>query len=56
MAATGTLTGDLGAVELATVATTTVAPAAGAAAALPATPAGYVTIKIAGVDRQIPYY
>jgi len=37
-------------------ATTTVAPAAGGAGALPATPAGYVTINIGGTDRQIAYY
>jgi hypothetical protein len=37
-------------------ATTAVAPAAGAGGALPATPAGYVTVNIAGTDRQIPYY
>lgn len=38
------------------VATQTAAPAAGAAAALPATPAGYVTLYIAGVERKLPYY
>jgi hypothetical protein len=36
--------------------TTTVAPAAGGAGALPATPAGYVTITVAGVARKVAYY
>lgn len=36
--------------------TTTTAPAAGGAGALPATPAGYVTVHIAGTARKIPYY
>ena len=45
--------GDLGLEEV-TVGTT--APAAGAAGALPATPAGYVTLVINGTTRQIPYY
>ena len=35
---------------------TTTAPAAGGAGALPATPAGYVAISIAGVARRIPFY
>lgn len=35
---------------------TTIAPSAGAAGALPATPSGYMTVKINGVDRLIPYY
>jgi hypothetical protein len=38
----------------ATVGTT--APAAGAGAALPATPAGYVTVSINGTSHQIAYY
>jgi hypothetical protein len=38
------------------VASTTSAPAAGGAGALPATPAGYMTITVNGVARQIPYY
>ena len=37
-------------------ATGTVAPAAGGAGALPATPAGYLTITIGVTARQIPYY
>jgi hypothetical protein len=37
-------------------ATTTTAPGAGGAGALPATPAGYVTVIIAGTSRKIPYY
>lgn len=38
------------------VSTTTVAPGAGGAGALPATPAGYVTVIINGVSRQLAYY
>lgn len=34
----------------------TTAPSAGAGAALPATPAGYLTVSINGVTRQIAYY
>lgn len=34
----------------------TTSPAAGGAGALPATPAGYVTVPINGTSRQIPYY
>jgi hypothetical protein len=37
-------------------ATGTAAPPAGAAGALPAAPAGYLTVKIDGVDRRIAYY
>jgi hypothetical protein len=37
-------------------ATTTSAPVAGGAGALPATPAGYMTINVNGTNRQIPYY
>lgn len=36
--------------------TGTSSPSAGGAGALPATPAGYLTININGVNRQIPYY
>jgi hypothetical protein len=45
-----------GELRLASVATTTTAPAAGGAGALPATPLGYFTIRINGVDRKVPYY
>jgi len=45
-----------GAIEFVSPVTQTTAPAAGAAAALPATPAGYVTITIAGTARLLPYY
>ena len=38
------------------VATGTTAPSAGGAGALPATPAGYMTINVGGTDRKIPYY
>lgn len=36
--------------------TTTAAPVEGAGAAPPSAPAGYVTVRINGVDRQIAYY
>lgn len=36
--------------------TTTAAPPAGGAAALPATPLGYATFLIGGVERRVPYY
>jgi hypothetical protein len=36
--------------------TTTTAPAAGAGGALPATPAGYFTVKINGTARKVAYY
>lgn len=39
-----------------TDATQTTAPSAGGAGALPATPAGYVQVVIAGVNRLLPYY
>ena len=45
-----------GSLKLVNVVTGTTAPSAGAAAALPATPAGYVTIYINGTARQLPYY
>lgn len=43
-------------IKLAAAATGAVAPGAGGAGALPATPAGYVTININGTARQLPYY
>lgn len=42
--------------EWADAAVASAAPAPGGAAALPATPAGYVTVEINGSARQIPYY
>ncbi len=36
--------------------TTTTAPSAGTAGALPATPAGYLTVYIDGVERKLAYY
>lgn len=36
--------------------TVTTAPAAGSGAALPATPAGYLTLSINGKAQQLPYY
>lgn len=38
------------------VATQTTSPSAGGAGALPATPAGYMTINVGGTDRKVPYY
>jgi hypothetical protein len=35
---------------------TLTAPGAGDAGAVPATPAGYVTVILNGVSRQIPYF
>lgn len=52
----GTGTSSNGNINLQNLTTTTSAPSAGGAGALPATPAGYVTIKIGGTARQIPYY
>jgi hypothetical protein len=46
--------GAVGGVLGATTGTT--APAAGGAGALPATPLGYMTVRINGVDRKMPYY
>jgi hypothetical protein len=54
--AVGTLTLDFLKVNFQNLATTTTAPGAGGAGALPATPAGYVTVTIAGTDRKIAYY
>jgi hypothetical protein len=44
------------ALSLSAVTVTTTSPAAGGAGALPATPAGYMAITIAGVARRIPFY
>ena len=45
-----------GAVTFSGVATTTTAPSAGGAGALPATPAGYMTITVGSTARKIAYY
>ena len=45
-----------GTVDFANMTTTTTAPSAGGANALPGTPAGYMTVKIGGTNRQIAYY
>ena len=37
-------------------AATTTSATAGGASALPATPAGYLTINVAGTDRKMPFY
>jgi hypothetical protein len=42
--------------SLPNVTVTTTSPVAGGAGALPATPAGYMAITIAGVARRIPFY
>lgn len=47
---------NTGAISLPAVATTAVAPAAGGAGALPATPAGYMTLTIAGTPRKLAFY
>lgn len=47
---------NAGKLNFATAPTTTAAPGAGAAGALPATPAGYLTIQVAGIDKKIAYY
>ena len=36
--------------------TTTTAPSAGGGGALPATPAGYLTVNVGGTDRKVAYY
>ncbi len=43
-------------VNVTSATTSTTSPPAGGAAALPATPAGYLTVNINGTNRQIPYY
>jgi hypothetical protein len=48
--------GGASALSLSAVTVTTTSPAAGGAGALPATPAGYMAITIAGVARRIPFY
>lgn len=35
---------------------TTTSPSAGGAGALPATPAGYISVSINGTARKVPYY
>jgi len=54
LTSTGTTT--LSTVNFSTTGTATTVGAAGGASALPATPLGYVIIKIAGTDRKIPFY
>lgn len=54
LTSTGTTT--LGTVNFSTTSTATTVGAAGGASALPATPLGYLIIKVAGTDRKIPYY
>lgn len=48
--------GAAGKLDIENVSTTTTAPSAGGAGALPATPAGYVSVKINGTSRQIAFY
>jgi hypothetical protein len=52
----GTGSAANGVLRFLNLATTTSAPSAGGAGALPATPAGYVSITINGTARKIPYY
>jgi hypothetical protein len=54
LTSTGTTT--VGTFNFSTTTTATTVGAAGGASALPATPVGYVVIKIAGTDYKIPYY
>jgi hypothetical protein len=54
LTSTGTTT--LGTVNFSTTSTATTVGAAGGASALPATPLGYLIVKVAGTDRKIPYY
>lgn len=53
---TGNIASPYATISLNLATTTLIAPAAGGAAALPATPAGYVTIVIAGVARKVAFY
>jgi hypothetical protein len=53
LSTTGALSG--GSLSIAPT-TTTTAPGAGGAGALPATPAGYMTVTVNGTARKIPYY
>jgi hypothetical protein len=53
---TGTIASPYATISLNLTTTTLTAPPAGGAAALPATPAGYVTIVIGGVARKVAFY
>jgi hypothetical protein len=54
LTSTGTTT--VGTFNFSTTGTAVTIGAAGGASALPATPLGYVIIKIGGTDRKIPFY
>jgi hypothetical protein len=54
LTSTGTTT--VGTFNFSTTTTATTVGAAGGGSALPATPVGYVVIKIAGTDYKLPYY
>jgi hypothetical protein len=54
LTSTGTTT--VGTFNFSTTGTATTIGAAGGASALPATPLGYVIVKIGGTDRKIPFY
>lgn len=56
IAAEATVLSLAGAQSWSNISTTTSAPSAGGAGALPATPAGYVTVSINGVSRKLAYY
>jgi hypothetical protein len=53
---TGNIASPYATISLNLTTTTLIAPPAGGAAALPATPAGYVTILVAGVARKVAFY
>jgi hypothetical protein len=52
----GTIASPYATISFNPTTTTVTAPAAGGAGALPATPAGYVTILVNGVPRKVAYY
>jgi hypothetical protein len=52
----GNISSPYATISLNLTTTTLTAPPAGGAAALPATPAGYVTIVIGGVARKVAFY
>jgi hypothetical protein len=56
VAVTGNISSPYATISFNPSTTTLTAPPAGGAAALPATPAGYVTITVAGVARKVAFY
>jgi hypothetical protein len=53
---TGNISSPYGTISLNLTTTTMTSPAAGGAGALPATPAGYVTVMIGGIARKVAFY